>query len=141
MSDNKTRPTRKSAAKFVQSVEHDRRREDAATLLALFNRVTGLPPVMWGDSLVGYGKYHYKYESGREGEFFRTGFSPRKQNMVVYIMPGFKGKKIASKLKKLGKHKTSSSCLYINKLADVDLAVLEDIVQEGLREMNERYPA
>ena len=100
--------------------------------------VTGEPPVMWGDSIVGFGTYHYRYKSGREGDWPRTGFSPRKQYLAIYIMPGFDS--YEALLARLGKHRTSVSCLYINKLADVDLDVLREIIAESHQEMARRYP-
>ena len=103
----------------------------------LFRSVTGLEPQLWSGSMVGYGTYHYKYESGREGSFFMTGFSPRKTNLSLYIMPGYED--MGDRLERLGKHKLGKSCLYINKLADVDLTVLEDIVRYGFDIMVERY--
>jgi hypothetical protein len=133
----KTAPTAQSADAFLAAVEPERRREDGLALLAFFNRVTGLAPVMWGPSIVGYGRYAYKYESGREGEFFLTGFSPRKSALTVYVMPGYRD--MSDKLARLGKHKTGKSCLYINKLADVDLDVLEEIVRDGLAYMQANY--
>ncbi|MEM7300822.1 MAG: DUF1801 domain-containing protein [Pseudomonadota bacterium] len=123
---------------FIAGVENDRRRGDAEILLALMGDVTGWPARMWGDSIIGFGRYHYKYESGREGTFFRTGFSPRKQNMVVYIMPGFSAHD--GLMAQLGKHKTGRSCLYINKLADVDLDVLRELVEKSVAWMGEKYP-
>ena len=89
MSDLKTKPTKKSVLKFLKSIENERRRNDGLTLLPLFEKITGVKPVMWGDSIVGFGSYHYKYASGREGDWPITGFSPRKQNMSIYVMPGF----------------------------------------------------
>lgn len=138
MSDNKTKPTRASVTKFINAVEHKGRREDAVALLEFMNRITGLKPQMWGDSLIGYGRYNYKYKSGHEGEFFLTGFSPRKAQMTVYIMPGFK--QYAKQLTKLGKHKHTVCCLYINRLADIDMKVLEEIVVDSVKRMREMYP-
>jgi len=138
MAENKTQPTAVKPADFVEAVEHPVRREDARTLLALMERITGWEPQMWGPAIIGFGTYHYTYESGREGEFMRTGFSPRKANMVVYIMPGYSD--YSEKLARLGKHKLGKSCLYINKLADVDMAVLEEIIRAGLDDMAKKYP-
>lgn len=137
--ENKTKPRRVLPEEFLETVEPARRREDGTALLALFNRVTGLKPQMWGPSIIGYGRYHYKYESGREGEFMLTGFSPRKTNLVLYIMPGYRFESMQEKLSRLGKHKLGKSCLYINKLADVDEAVLSEIIMEGLAHMRETY--
>lgn len=138
-SNNKTVPTALSPEAFIASVENKRRRNDAEALLTFFNQVTGLQPVMWGPSIIGYGRYHYKYESGREGEFMLTGFSPRKQNMSVYIMPGYRYGEMQELLAKLGKHKLGKSCLYINKLADIELEVLAEIVRAGVTYMRENY--
>lgn len=137
--ENKTAATKVKPADFIASVEPERRREDGQQLLEFFNRVTGLVPVMWGDTMIGYGRYHYKYESGREGDFFLTGFSPRKASLSIYIMPGYRFGEMPDKLSRLGKHKLGKSCLYINKLADVDMDVLEEIVLDGLAYMHKTY--
>ena len=136
---NKTQVTKTEPSAFIAAVEPEKKKQDATTLLEFFNRVTGLKPQMWGPSIIGYGRYHYKYESGREGEFMMTGFSPRKQNLTVYIMPGYRYDSMKEKLSRLGKHKLGKSCLYINKLADVNMDVLEEIVLEGLAYMKENY--
>ena len=135
--DNKTKPTKVSVRDFVDSVENETRRKDAKALLKIFKEVTGLTPQMWGPSLIGYGRYHYKYESGREGEMLMTGFSPRKANLVLYIMPGYL--ELEEKLARLGKHKLGKSCLYVNKLADVDIDVLKEIIAFGVKYMQENY--
>lgn len=135
--ENKTQPTGVSPAEFIASVEHDRRREDGKVLLKWFEEVTGYTPRMWGPSLIGYGRYHYKYDSGREGDMLITGFSPRKANLVMYIMPGYRD--MGEKLARLGKHKLGKSCLYINKLADIDMDVLREIVEDGVAYMTEHY--
>ncbi|GAB5457457.1 MAG: hypothetical protein Hens3KO_04870 [Henriciella sp.] len=137
--ENKTTATKVNPADFIASVEPERRREDGQILLEFFNRVTGLQPVMWGGTMIGYGRYHYKYESGREGDFFLTGFSPRKASLSVYIVPGYRFGDMPDKLSRLGKHKLGKSCLYINKLADVDMDVLEEIVLDGLAYMHKTY--
>ena len=134
---NKTVPTKISPKKFLATVEPARRREDGLELLKFFNRVTGLKPKMWGPSIVGYGRYYYKYDSGREGEFLMTGFSPRKAALTVYVMPGYLD--LSEHLSRLGKHKLGRSCLYINKLADIDLDVLEEIIEYDLQYMRENY--
>jgi len=136
---NKTQVTRVDPVDFIASVEPEPRRADAEVLLEMFNRVTGLEPKMWGPAIIGFGRYHYKYESGREGDFMLTGFSPRKAKLVMYIMPGYRFGEMQERLAKLGKHKLGKSCLYINKLADVNLAVLEDIVRDGLAYMYDKY--
>ena len=136
-SKNKTHPTGVLPADFLSSVEHPGRRRDGFTLLEFFNTVTGLTPKMWGPSIIGYGRYHYRYDSGREGDSLLTGFSPRKAALSVYIMPGYRD--MSEKLERLGKHKTGKSCLYINKLVDVDIGVLEEIVMDGLTYMRANY--
>jgi hypothetical protein len=138
MSENKTQITDVKPADFIATVEHPVRRKDAEVLLDLFERITGWEPRMWGPAIIGFGEYHYKYDSGREGDFMRTGFSPRKANMVVYVMPGYTN--YDPILERLGKYKTGKSCLYINKLDDVDLSVLEELVRAGLDDMAQKYP-
>ncbi len=123
---------------FLAAVPNARRREDSGKVLDLMLEVTGEPARMWGDSIVGFGTYHYRYKSGREGDWPRTGFSPRKQYLAIYIMPGFD--EYEALLSRLGKHRTSVSCLYINKLADVDMDVLREIVAGSYEEMARRYP-
>lgn len=137
MSDLKTKKTRASVRKFLESVENQTRREDAFEVLELMERVTGEAPAMWGKSIVGFGSYHYKYASGQEGDFMLVGFSPRKQNLVLYIMPGFSA--YDELMKKLGKHKTGKSCLYINKLEDVHLPTLRKLVRESVKSMKKKY--
>ncbi len=137
MSEPKTVQNDGNVDEFLDAVENPRRREDARRVLELMRDVTGEPPKMWGSSIVGFGSYRYKYASGREGDWMITGFSPRKQNLTVYIMPGFAD--FADLLAKLGKHKTSKSCLYLNKLADVDLDVLAELVRESVAVMRKRY--
>lgn len=138
MAQNKTTASKLSVAKYLNAIEPAAKRKDAKTIDKLMRAVSGDKPVMWGSSIIGYGEYHYVYDSGREGDSMRVGFSPRKQNLVVYIMPGFKG--FTTLLKKLGKHKVSKSCLYINKLDDVDLDVLQAIVEKSLKLMDKKYP-
>lgn len=135
-SENKTKPERKSVQAFLKKVEPAGRREDAAVLLELMKDVTGETPVLWG-SIVGFGTYHYTYESGREGDFFLTGFAPRKANMVVYVMPGFSS--YEADLAKLGKHKTGKSCLYLGRLESIDQKVLRRLVDRSVRFMRKKY--
>ncbi|MEM7216290.1 MAG: DUF1801 domain-containing protein [Pseudomonadota bacterium] len=135
--DMKTRQNDADALDFIRSVEHERRREDGFALLEFFNRVTGWKPKMWGDSIIGYGRYEYKYQSGREGEYFITGFSPRKTAISIYIMPGYRD--MTEKLSRLGKHKSGKSCLYINRITDIDQQVLEEIVMDGMDYMKKNY--
>lgn len=129
MTELKTQKNDGDVEAFLHSVENKRRREDSFVILDLMREVTGEPGALWGTSIVGFGTYHYKYASGREGDWFVTGFSPRKQNMTLYIMPGFE--QYNDLLSKLGKHKTGKSCLYINKLDDVDLDVLRELVAQS----------
>lgn len=138
MSENITKPTNADVRAFIANVAHPRRRAESEELLALMGRATGMKPQMWGDSMVGYGQYHYKYASGREGDYFLTGFSPRKAALTVYIMPGFK--QYGDLLARLGKHRHSSSCLYVNRLENIDLTILETIVVDSVRRMKEIYP-
>lgn len=127
MSDLKTQPTSADVDAFLQSVEDPKKRADSYAVLDLMRAVTGEEPVMWGSSIVGFGSYHYKYASGREGDWFLTGFSPRKQSLTLYIMAGFD--RYDELMASLGKYKTGKSCLYIKKLADVDQEVLRDLVK------------
>jgi hypothetical protein len=136
MSELKTKPNKLSVEKFLNSVKDEKKKADSFKVLELMKKITKEEPVMWGPSIVGFGKYHYKYASGREGEFFVTGFSPRKQNLTLYIMSGFK--KYDGLMKKLGKYKTGSSCLYINKLEDVDLKVLKSLITESVKYMKNK---
>lgn len=134
---NKTRKTDASVTAFLAGVEHPTRRADAQRLDEIFREVTGWSPKMWGPSIVGYGGYHYKYDSGREGDMCATGFSPRKANLVVYILPGYTD--FGDILADLGKHKLGKSCLYINKLADIDEAVLKRLIRAGLDDLATRH--
>lgn len=144
MSDNKTLPTGTRVEDFIASVDHDRKREEARVLDALFRKVTDEDPVMWGPSIIGYGQYHYKYDSGREGDMCRTGFSPRKAKHSLYLMGCYcnpdAGAKNDALLARLGKYSKGASCLYVNKLADVDMDVLEELVRVNWQAMNEVYP-
>lgn len=135
MAENKTRPTDQDVVDFLNSVAHKTRREDGFALLEMMQEVTGVEPVMWGSSIVGFGSYHYKYESGREGDMPLVGFSPRKQSMTIYIVPGFDD--YGEMLAELGKHKTGKACLYVNKLADVDEAVLRSLIKRSYEHMKE----
>lgn len=137
MAENKTKPTKARVSDFLDAVDNTRRRADARKVLAMMRRATGKRATMWGPSMIGFGKYRYKYESGREGEFMLTGLSPRKQNLVVYIIPGFEP--FEAQMKKLGKYKTGRSCLYINKLEDVDEKVLEKLIADSVKLMRKRY--
>ena len=131
MGELKTLENDGSATDFIDAVPEETKRKDSYVLLDMYKRVTGLEPRMWGTSIIGFGKYHYKSErSTQEGDWPLAGFSPRKQNLTLYFLQGF-DTLLAEPLARLGKHKTSKSCLYINKLADVDVAVLEEVVRKG----------
>ena len=136
MAELKTRQNDADVDAYLDAVENPPRRADARRLLTLMRDVTGDPPKMWGTSIVGFGSYHYRYASGREGDWPMVGFAPRKQNLVLYIMPGFDG--YGALLNRLGKYRTGRSCLYVNKLDDVDLQVLEELVRAAVAEMGRR---
>lgn len=137
MSQRKTTQNEADVNAFLDAVDNPRRRSDARQLLDLMQAVTGEPPKMWGSSIVGFGSYRYRYASGREGDSLAVGFSPRKRNLVIYIMPGFSD--YGDILGGLGKFRTGRSCLYVNKLDDVDLGLLEELVRESVAEMRRRY--
>ena len=138
MSELKTKVNRGSVVEFIKAVPDEGRRADCKTLLQLFKKVTGLPAKMWGSSIIGFGSYHYKSERSRqEGDWMLTGFAPRKDSLSIYIIPGFTA--YGSILKKLGKCKTSVSCLYVKKLADIDLAVLEQLIARSVADMKKQY--
>ncbi len=137
MAESKTRPGKASVAQFLNAIENERRRADAKKVAAMMRKATGKRARLWGTSIVGFGSYHYKYDSGREGDAALVGFSPRKQNLAVYIMPGFEP--FAALMKKLGKYKTGKSCLYINKLDDVDENVLQQLIERSVRLTRKRY--
>jgi hypothetical protein len=139
MSSNKTVETHDSVENFINAVDNEQKRSDSWDMIAMMKEITGEEPKMWGSSLVGFGNYHYKYASGREGDFFITGFSPRKAALTVYIMPGFSG--FEEQMAKLGPHKTGKSCLYLKNLDVVDREVLADIVRDSVAVMREKYPA
>ena len=130
MAELKTKKTEASVQEFLDAVEHPTRREDSFAILDVMREITGQEPAMWGPSIVGFGTYHYKYASGREGEWPIVGFSPRKRNLTLYIIDGFDG--YETLLSKLGKYKTGKACLYINKLADVDRETLRKLVRQSV---------
>jgi hypothetical protein len=137
-SANKTTETDADVAAFVAAVADPGQRADAEKLIALMSAATGEPPKMWGPSIIGFDSYHYRYDSGREGDSSRIGFSPRKGNTVLYIVDGFPGH--AELMSRLGKHKTGKVCLYVKTLADIDQGVLRELVHASLAEMDRRYP-
>jgi Domain of unknown function (DU1801) len=136
MAELKTSVNNASVTKFLKNIKDPDRRRDCLMVMDLMKKVTGAKPKMWGSSIVGFGSYHYVYESGREGDWFLTGFSPRKQNLTLYIMSGFR--KYESLLKKLGKHRTGKSCLYINGLDEIDLPTLPSLITESVKETRRR---
>jgi hypothetical protein len=137
MTAAKTARTTASVNRFLMTVTDPDRRADCLTVLKIMKRITRADPAMWGTSIVGLGSYHYRYASGREGDWPLTGFAPRKQALTLYIMAGFK--RYPQLMKKLGKHSTGSSCLYIKRLEDVDLAVLEELIRESVRHIKHVY--
>lgn len=133
MAENKTKPTRQSVEKFLNSIKDEKVRRDTFALLEIFKQVTKEEPKMWGTSIVGFGQYHYKYASGREGDAALTGFSPRKQNLTLYIMGGFD--RYGELMGKLGKYTTGKACLYIKTLDDVHLPTLKKLIRESAKHM------
>jgi len=133
MAELKTRPTAQSVAAFLESLPDENRRRDCRALVELMKKATGSEPRMWGPAIVGFGDYHYKYATGREGDWFVAGFSPRKNDLTLYIMSGLD--RYEEELSRMGKHKTGKSCLYIKRLSDIDLDVLRDIVKDSLRHL------
>ena len=134
---NRTVASDADVAAFLDAVEPERRRTEGQRLDAIFREVTGFAPRMWGATIVGYGRYHYRYDSGREGDFLATGFSPRKANLVLYILPGYAD--FGDILGRLGKHRKGRSCLYLNTLADADEAALRDLIAAGLADLGRRW--
>ena len=132
----KTQRNDASVTAFLDSVREEKRRKDCYSVAALMEEVTGEKPAMWGTSIVGFGSYHYKYDSGQEGDWPLVGFSPRKDSLTLYIMPGFAD--YTELLGRLGKHKKGVSCLYIKSLADVDLATLKTLVRQSVKHMKQR---
>ncbi|HXV26597.1 MAG TPA: DUF1801 domain-containing protein [Candidatus Paceibacterota bacterium] len=140
MAELKTTKNKGSVVDFLSRVPDEARREDAKELLKIMREVTGEKPVMWGSSIVGFGEYHYESErSSQKGNWPLTGFSPRKQNLTIYIMPGFA--KYGALLNKLGKHKTSVGCLYLNRLADAHIPTLKRLIKRGYDDMKKRHGA
>lgn len=138
MSGQKTKETDHSVMEFIEKVEHPRKREDAYQLLEIFSETSGYEAKMWGPSIIGFGKYHYKYDSGREGDAPLVGFSPRKSKISLYItMEEEKREKL---LQDLGKHTTGKTCVYINKLSDINVDVLKKLIKESIAFLRETYP-
>ena len=137
MAENKTKATGASVTAFINSIDDKQKRAEARKVAAMMRKATSKRPKMWGPSIVGYGTYHYKYSSGREGDFLMTGFSPRKQALTVYVIPGFEN--FEALMNKLGKYKTGKSCLYIKRLSDVDEKILEQLINRSVKYMREHY--
>ena len=133
MAELKTKKTSASVSAFLDSVADESVRKDCRSLVRMMKKATKAQPKMWGPSIVGFGDYRYKYETGREGDWFRAGFSPRKNALTVYVMSGFP--KHADLMAKLGKHKTGKGCLYIKQLADVDVRVLEQLIERSVKSL------
>jgi Domain of unknown function (DU1801) len=131
MPELKTKERKASVEKFLNGVKEKQKREDSFKILKLMKQITKTEPKMWGPSIIGFGKYHYKYASGREGDWFLTGFSPRKQSLTLYLMSDLN--KYKDLFSKLGKHKTSKGCIYINKLEDVDMKVLKELITSSVK--------
>ncbi len=138
MAKVKTAQNSQSVLDFIGNVENEQRKADSLVLLETFKKVSGKEPMMWGDSMIGFGSYHYKYKSGREGEWFLAGFSPRKQSLTIYIMGGLSHHE--ESLKHLGKYKQSKGCLYVNKLADIDMETLKGIISKSIKVIQEAHP-
>jgi hypothetical protein len=137
MAEQKTKPTAVSVDSFLAKVPSEKMRQDSYKLIQIMKRVTGREPAMWGASIVGFGEYHYKYDSGHEGDICITGFSPRKTAISLYVLAGYPGQ--SELLKKLGKHKAAVGCLYVKKLDDVDLQVLEDLIRNCVSHLKKRF--
>ena len=137
MATNKTQPNDSDVNSFIESVNEDKKRADCFKLVEIMQEITNEKPKMWGPSIVGFGDYHYKYESGREGDFFIVGFSPRKQNLTLYIMPGFE--RYEKLMADLGKYKTGKSCLYVKSLDDINLENLKELIRDSVSYMNKKY--
>lgn len=136
-SDLKTRKSKRSVTAFVNSIKDPVRRKECRTVLSIMRKATASRPAMWGPTIVGFGTYHYKYASGREGDWFLAGFSPRKSNLTLYIMAGLRHYRPL--LKKLGRHSIGSSCLYLRSLEDADLKVLERLIRQSVRDIRARH--
>jgi len=137
MADLKTTVNKASVTAYLKSVDDEQKRKDCREVIALMREITGKRPKMWGSSIIGFGSYHYRYRSGREGDWPLTGLSPRKQNLTIYIMPGFS--RYASLMKKLGKYKTGKSCLYVKTLDDVDRGTLRQLIARSVADMKKMY--
>lgn len=139
MAELKTKPTAQAVQAFLDKVPSEQMRDDSAELIKMMKKATGEPPKMWGPSIIGFGQYHYKYDSGHEGDMCMIGFSPRKQNISLYVMASAEDNQ--DLLAKLGKHKTGAACLYVKKLEDIDTKVLEALIKRSITYMKKKYPS
>jgi Domain of unknown function (DU1801) len=139
MAEQKTKPTEQSVDDFLDTIPDEKVRADCHALIRLMKKVTGHAPKMWGPAIIGFDQYHYKYESGREGDICLTGFSPRKQNLTLYVLADFPGQE--DLLNRIGKHKNGKGCLYIKRLEDVDIKVLESVIRQSVDFIRKKYPA
>ncbi len=137
MAEPKTKKNKASVTDFLNTIDNPKRKEDALLVLDWMTEISGFKPVMWGTNIIGFGSYHYVYASGREGDWPKLGFSPRKQSLSIYIMPGFD--RFKELMDKLGKFTTGKSCLYVKKIEDVDQDVLKELIRESIAYMNEKY--
>lgn len=135
----KMQPSNIPVTRFIAEIQDENKRQSCIELCEMMEKITSAPPVIWGDKIVGFGSYHYKYQSGREGEWFLTGFSPRKNHISIYIMNGFD--KYESYLQKLGKVKTSVSCLYVKRLSTIDTSILASLISDSVKQLKKRYNA
>jgi len=134
MAELKTKKNDANVEEFLRGIENEKRKKDSFVVLGLMKKITGSEPSMWGPSIIGFGSYHYKYANGREARWFLTGFSPRKQSLTLYIMSGFK--KYDQILQRLGKYKTGKSCLYIKRLEDINISVLEELISSSVNHLS-----
>ena len=137
MSDLQTTPNELSVDDFIDAIESEQKRDDSRALLKIMKEITGDAPTMWGTSIIGFGKYHFRYESGREGDWMVAGFSPRKQNLTIYMMGGFENQ--SDLLTKIGKVKSSVGCLYVKKLVDIDLQILKEMIRLSVDTVKKKY--
>jgi len=137
MAELKTKPSKRSVREFLQTIDDLQRRQDCGVVAALMRRATGKRAALWGENIVGFGRYHYQHANGQQASWFVTGFSPRKRDLAIYIMPGFS--KYGALMKRLGKHRTGKSCLYVKRLSDIDTTILAELIERSVRDMSRMY--
>ena len=137
MPELKTQPSKRSVREFLQTIDDMQRRQDCGVVAALMRRATGKRAMLWGENIVSFGRYHYKHANGQPARWFVTGFSPRKQDLTIYIMPGLA--KYGALMKRLGKYRAGKSCLYITQLSDIDIEVLTELIERSVRDINSKY--